>query len=89
MGEMEVKLRDWSIDYDIDGFIDIETTDTILERARLALEHIKSLDAESVLVVSHGAFGRALRSLTHPHLPFEPVGNDKTRFNNAEIVKLI
>ena len=86
---MEGKVRDLNLDYDIDGFVDVETEDTILERARLALNHLHSLNVDTILVVSHGAFGRALRSLTHPHLPFEPTGTHKTRFKNAEIVQLI
>ena len=85
-GEMEGQPYD--IDANIDGFIDVETTDTFLERAHLAYEHIKSLDAESVLVVSHGKLGRALRTVIYPHIPLDD-GNAKTRFPNAEIVKLI
>lgn len=85
-GEMEG--QPWQIDTDSDGFVNVETRDSVLERAKLALEHLQQLDVETVLVVSHGTFGRAFRSLIHPHMPFEP-GNPKNRFNNAEIVKLI
>jgi len=89
-GQMEGELReDLHLDVNIDGFIDVEKHDTVLERARLALAHIESLPADTILVVSHGTFGRALRSLIHPHLPFKPLGNDKTRFKNGEIVQLI
>lgn len=88
-GEMEGRLRDFSIDTDIDGFVNVETHDTILERAQLALEHIKTIDADTILIVSHGSFGRAVRSLINPAMPFEPLGNDKTRLPNAQIVRLI
>lgn len=86
-GQMEDKP--WEIDANVDGFLDVETKDSVLERARLALEHIQTLDADNILIVSHGTFGRAFRSLTHPHLPFETKGNDETRFRNAEVVKLV
>jgi uncharacterized phosphatase len=86
-GQMEGEP--WDIDADVDGFVDIETKDSVLDRAHLALEHIETLNAENILIVSHGTFGRAFRSLTHPHLPFETKGTKETRFQNAEIVKLI
>lgn len=85
-GQMEGQPYD--IDSDIDGFIDVEATDSFLERAQLAYEHIKNLDAESVLVVSHGKFGRALRTVIYPHIPLKD-GDVKSRFPNAEIVKLV
>jgi len=62
----------------------VETVDEIIERAKKSLNYINNLDAETVLVVSHGAFGRALRFLTlnleydHPE-----------QFQNAKIVRLI
>jgi probable phosphoglycerate mutase len=79
----------WQADHDADGFIDVETKEAVLERAKLAMEYVKSLEADNILVVSHGTFGRAFRSLTHPHLPFESRGNERTKFKNAEIVQLI
>lgn len=86
-GKMEG--RTWKLDMDVDGFVDVETRDSVLNRAKLALEHLSTIDADNILVVSHGTFGRAFRSLTHPHLPFDATGNEKTRFANAEIVKLL
>lgn len=86
-GQMEG--QPWEIDADVDGFVDIETRDSVLNRAKLALEYIQSLEADNILVVSHGSFGRALRSLTHPHLPFEARGTNKTKLKNAEIIQLI
>lgn len=85
-GQMEG--QPWHLDVDVDGFIDVETRDSVLERAKLALEHIEQLGAHNILVVSHGTFGRAFRNVIHPHIPFEP-GNPKNRFKNAEIVQLI
>jgi uncharacterized phosphatase len=57
----ELEGQTWKPDLDLDGIADIETKDTILERARLAIEFLKTIDAENILVVSHGSFGRALR----------------------------
>jgi broad specificity phosphatase PhoE len=85
-GEMEGQPYD--IDADIDGFVDVETTDTFLARARLALEHLNTLEAETILIVSHGKFGRALRTVIYPHIPLQD-GDVKTRFPNGELVKLI
>ena len=85
-GQMEG--QPWQMDADTDGFIDVETRESVLERARLALEHLETIEADAVLVVSHGTFGRAFRSLIHPHMPFE-LGQPQTRFKNAEIVKLL
>lgn len=85
-GQMEG--QPWQIDIDSDGFVDVETRESVLERARLALEHLQTIEADTVLVVSHGAFGRALRSLIHPHMPFLP-GQPETRFENAKVVQLI
>lgn len=78
-GEMEGKT--WGPDINADGFSDVETVDTILHRAQVALAWLHSLEAENVLVVSHGSFGRALRSLILEEFPFS--GPD--RLANAEL----
>lgn len=53
--------KPWSPDLDLDGFSDIETKDSLAERAHLAYNWLNTLSAENVLVISHGALGRALR----------------------------
>ncbi|HSH18162.1 MAG TPA: histidine phosphatase family protein [Candidatus Saccharimonadales bacterium] len=63
----------------------VEPLDVLLRRARVTLKHLNSLDADVVLVVSHGSFGRALRHAINPKIPFSKV----KRFENAEIVRLI
>ena len=77
----------WSPDLDLDGFSDIESKDTIIERARLALEFLKTVEAQNILVVSHGSFGRAMRH----HLIDHPYTNkrlpDEAGIPNAEIVQ--
>ncbi len=85
-GELEGKP--WKPDLNLDGFVDVETTDAILERAKLAYEHLLTIDAETILVVSHGTFGRALRHIIYPEIPFRP-GDVTTRLGNAEILKFI
>lgn len=73
----------WDPDLDVDGIADVESVDTILNRAGLALNWLNSLPANNILVVSHGAFGRALRSLIIKDLPF----NSPAQIPNAEIVR--
>ncbi len=58
-GELEGKT--YSPDLNFDGISDIETDDTLKERAALALRWLETLDAKKILVVSHGSFGRAFR----------------------------
>lgn len=82
-GELEGTL--WQPDMDLDGFSDVETVDSILERARMTLRHLETLDADVILVVSHGSFGRALRHAIDPTIPFRK----SEKFQNAEIVKLL
>jgi len=46
---------------DLANYTGAETIEQLQERAELALAYLKSLPQENVLVVSHSAFGRALR----------------------------
>ena len=75
----------WDPDFNMDGISDIETLDSLLHRARLTLTHLKTVDADTILIVSHGSFGRALRHILNPEVPFKK----GERFENAQIVKLI
>ncbi len=77
-GELEGKP--WSPDLNLDGISDIETVDSLLERAKLALDWLHTLPADNILVVSHGSFGRALRRHILPEAIFEE------RIPNAQIV---
>lgn len=77
----------WAPDLDLDGISDIETVDSILERARLALEFLHTHKGDNILVVGHGAFGRALRSIIHPDYVFQNRTSNVTNgIPNAEIV---
>jgi uncharacterized phosphatase len=82
-GSLEGQM--WDPDLNIDGISDAETKDSILERARMLLKYLKTLEAETVLIVSHGSFGRALRHVLEPHVAF----HETERFQNAKVVKLI
>lgn len=75
----------WSLDVNVDGFSDVETTGSLLSRARLALDFLESLDYNNVLVVSHGALGRALRHHILEEFPF----SHPHRIPNAEILQLV
>lgn len=78
-GEMEG--QPWDPDLNLDGVSDFETDDTLVERAHLALNWIKTLDAHHILVVSHGSFGRAMRSIIKEEYPM----NHPERLGNAEL----
>ena len=62
---------------------DAENDEQLIARARRAADWLRSLDADTVLVVSHGSFGRALR------LAFQPDSDFFSRFSNAEIAQLV
>jgi len=70
---------------DLDTTSGVEHSTSIIKRAQAGLNLINSLDADNVLVVSHGALGRALRHVIDPSLDY----HEFEGFNNAEIVKLI
>lgn len=63
------------------GYKGMETDDELVERSRKALEWIKSHPADNVLVVGHGASGRALRSLVKKDFPM----SHPQRLGNAEL----
>lgn len=74
----------WSPDLNLDGISDIETDNTLIERAHLAYNWLQTLEADNILVVSHGAFGRALRAAIRKQAAL-----DKERLQNAHIVQFI
>lgn len=72
----------WHPDLNVDGIADVESADTLINRARLALNFLESLPEENILVVSHGSFGRALR---HHILEDFPFSRKEDRIANAEV----
>lgn len=77
--------KSWDIDLDLDGFIDVETMDSVLERAHLAYEHLQTLPYETILVVGHGTFWQKFYMVAHPGETVSAA--DEPR--NAELSKLL
>ena len=73
------------IDEDAAEFPDMETKEQLIARARSALRFLRSLPEDNILLVSHGAFSRALRTAINQ-------GSNYADFSepaNATIVKFI
>lgn len=85
--------RPWRSDEILDGVTDLEPAEAIIERAHLTLEYLHTRKAESILISSHGTFGRALRHVVNPDIPFghgpRGYGTPETRLPNGEIVQLL
>lgn len=81
----ELEGTPWEPDFNMDGIAEAESIDTLFHRAKLAFEWLESLPYDTILVVSHGSTGRALRHIIHPEIPFSGAGH----FSNAEIVEFI
>lgn len=83
-GELEGKP--WSPDLNLDGLSDIETEDSLIERAHLALEWLENITKpnDHVLVVSHGGFGRAFRGAVLQEFPLDYF----IKISNAELIQL-
>ena len=67
---------------DSDG---VETIEELVARADKAYALLTNLPYDNIVVVSHGAIGRALRHHISPEIPFKP----SPGFKNAEVVELI
>jgi uncharacterized phosphatase len=61
----------------------VESDEMLVGRAAKAKLWLETLPAETILVVAHGSFGRALRSLYKPEIDFDQ------RIPNAEIIQLL
>lgn len=72
-----------NVGIDFDKVSGIEKTSSLIKRARKALDYLESLPEENILVVSHGAFGRALRHHLLEDFPFDNIH----RLENAKIVQ--
>lgn len=84
-GELEGKP--WAPDLNLDGLSDIETIDSLIERAHLALEWLENMTkpGDRVLVVSHGGFGRAFRAAVLREFPLDYT----VKIGNAELIELL
>lgn len=82
----------WRPDFDIDGIADVESHDSLKHRVQLAYTYIQTIDANNILIVSHGATGRMLRHVIDPNIPYrsdDKAIRESNRFENAKIVQLI
>lgn len=69
----------------IDNYDGVEPLDQLHERAKKAYEYLNNLPHDTILVVGHGASGRALWRVVSG----KPASVKNVRYNNAEIVKFI
>lgn len=69
----------------IDSYENVEKLAELHKRAEEALEYLNSLPHDTVLVVGHGASGRALWRVVSG----KPVSIRNVRYNNAEIIRFI
>ena len=72
----------WTIAPDPVIFSDIETEEALIARAQAGLEFLRSLDAQNILLVSHGSFLLALSGIVLAEPP-------KAELFNAQIVQLV
>lgn len=80
-GLLEGKPHDPTIGYDRED-LGIEGDEVLVQRAHLALLWINNFDSDHILVVSHGSFGRALRSILKTEYPM----SHPEKINNAELL---
>jgi uncharacterized phosphatase len=77
--------QEYTTNRDFSKYNDVESDEDILDRARKGLEHLQGLKHSNILVVSHGAIGRAMRHILNPDVHF----HQTERFENAKIVQLL
>jgi uncharacterized phosphatase len=76
--------RDYEPNLNIDKNVPgAETIEELLERAHAAITWLRQQEADNILVVSHGAIGRALRHDVSPEIEFT------LKMDNGQIVELI
>ena len=68
---------------DVEKVAGVEPATAIIERASQSLIWLNTLPAQNILIVSHGSFGRAMRSLLQPEYQF----NDPEPILNAQIIR--
>jgi len=74
---------------DLDNAPGAESVLALQGRAKRALDHINSLDADNILIVGHGAFGRAIRRTIHKESYTAEYANPLVRIQNGEVVELV
>jgi len=74
--------------YNLGEYAGAETIEILQQRATKAYEYLQSLPQDTVLVVSHSAFGRALRRAIHGQ-PYTDEFVDGTSLPFGEVLQLI
>lgn len=72
----------------LNTFKDSETIETMQQRAEKALAYVNTLSEETILIVSHSAFGRALQRVTMGR-PWTDEFENGASLPHGEIIKLI
>jgi len=85
LGELEG--RPWKLEHSIDEYEGVEALGSLFSRMKYAYGFLESLPAKNILVVGHGASGRALRHVIDPTIPFQ--GEGVQRLRNGEIVRFV
>jgi uncharacterized phosphatase len=76
--------------HDLDEVPNAETSVQLLARAAKALDYLENLEAQNILIVSHGTFGRALRHHIIEDMPFiNKVSDETIRLPNGEVIQWI
>lgn len=76
---------EYRTDVDLEQHEGVESAEAIVARARKGVEYLQNLKHDNILVVSHGAIGRAVRHVLHPETPY----HGSERFENAKVVQLL
>ncbi len=79
----ELEQTPYTIHIDLTQYPSVESDKALIARAEKAAAWLETLKPETILLVSHGSLGRALRFVYQPETDFEQ------RIPNARIVKLL
>jgi uncharacterized phosphatase len=69
-----------NIDENVPG---AESIEQLLERAHTAVAWLRQQEADNILIVSHGAIGRAIRYVLNPEIEFT------LKMDNGQIIELV
>ncbi len=83
--DLGAKAKNLLDETEIDSRKDVEPLLDLQHRAEEALAYLSDLPYDNILVVSHGAFGRALRRAINK----EPLHRRGASFDNAQLVRLV
>jgi uncharacterized phosphatase len=63
----------------------VESTSDVIKRAQEAIDWLHSLPANNILIVSHGSFGRGIRTVINPKISFSELPS----LENAKIIRIL